>query len=270
MFKVLKLKNRIGPELLIPLCILLFLLSLVITLFVGSTDREVRKDYTYMKVKTAGNLQLHIIKTSPWNIGLKAIDTNVTKTQDFGINGGFFWQGYLLSVAVMNDIPVKFKPDDYGSGWFNIDRKRGTLVWDGDARRFSVQVVETAKELVVQNRSNYWAQGGVSMGYQNETGWTAQASAEEMPVMEEPRMRSGMVFDKNNEVWLIVTPTLSTVEQFRNAVRDTVGKELIVDGIFLDGDGSSQLKLPNAMLAGDHRQVYQMITLLSEEAKEKE
>lgn len=206
---------------------------------------------------------LHTIRTPPENIGLKAINANITDLQDNGINGGFFWQGYLLSMAVINDLPVKGKPEDYGSGWFNIDRKRGTLVWDGKAKTFTIQVVEAAEQLKVTDRAHYWAQGGVSMGLHNPVGWASQALSEEMPVINEKRMRSGIVYDKSNNVYLVVAPTPCTGEQFRTAVMEQVGAGELVDGLFLDGDGSSQLKAANHVLPGDHREVYQMISLLN-------
>lgn len=117
---------------------------------------------------------------------LKAISSNVTQTRDFGINGGFFfWEGQLLSMAVMNDKPLKGAAGDYGSGWLNIDRPKGTLVWDAAARKFSVQVAEEAGQLEVTDRSRYWAQGGVSMSYRDESGWVEQAVKEDMPIMYE-------------------------------------------------------------------------------------
>ncbi|MDD9266122.1 hypothetical protein ACFPES_03655 [Paenibacillus sp. GCM10023248] len=216
----------------------------------------------YSVHQASNGVTLHSIRTLPQNIGLRAIASNVTDTLENGINGGFFWQGYLLSIAVMNDRPVKGQPGDYGSGWYNIDRKRGTLVWDEKAQTFTVQVARHAGELKVMDRGHYWAQGGVSMGLANPDGWAAQAVAEEMPVIDEKRMRSGIVYDRNNNVYLVVAPTPCTGEQFRTAVQEQVGDGQLVDGLFLDGDGSSQLKVADDLLPGDHREVYQMIALL--------
>ncbi|MEC0267405.1 hypothetical protein [Paenibacillus anseongense] len=216
----------------------------------------------YRVDQASNGVTLHTIRTPPQNIGLKAITGNITDLSDNGINGGFFWQGYLLSIAVINDLPVKGQPGDYGSGWFNIDRKRGTLVWDEKAQTFTIQVVENANELKVMDRNHYWAQGGVSMGLTNPDGWAAQADSEEMPVINEKRMRSGIVYDRNNNVYLVVAPTPCTGEQFRTAILEQVGSGQLVDGLFLDGDGSSQLKVADYLLPGDHREVYQMITLL--------
>lgn len=218
--------------------------------------------YSYKKLLATNGVELHAISTRPDNIGLKAIQANVTDTADNGINGGFFWEGQLLSISVINDKPVKGAPGDYGSGWYNTDRARGTLVWDAAAGRFSVQVAEAADELKVTDRSRYWAQGGVSMGLANENAWQAQALSEEFPAMEEKRLRSGMVYDTDGKVWLLVTTTPCTGTAFRDAVKEKVSPGKLADGIFLDGDGSSQLRLGKLRLVGDRRPVYQMITLL--------
>ncbi|MFD0692616.1 hypothetical protein ACFQZT_00765 [Paenibacillus sp. GCM10027628] len=246
--------------------VLIMLTSFMLTVIILTRTHvspPIRPASEYSIKQGTNGVVLHTIRTPPDNIGLKAITANVTELQDNGINGGFFWQGYLLSIAVINDQPVKGKPGDYGSGWFNIDRKRGTLVWDEKAKTFTIQVVEAADELKVTDRAHYWAQGGVSMGLRNPDGWTSQAISEEMPVIGEKRMRSGIVYDKSNNVYLVVAPTPCTGEQFRSAVMEQVGAGKLVDGLFLDGDGSSQLKVAGNVLPGDHREVYQMITLLN-------
>lgn len=221
------------------------------------------KPYTYMKLTDSNNVVLHAVKTTARNIALKAIDTNVTKTKDYGINGGFFYNGDLLSLAVINNKPIKGKPGDYGTGWYNTDRPKGTLVWDDAAELFTIQIVEESDQVRVTDRSRFWAQGGVSMGLLNETGWEKQASAEEMPAMDENHLRSGMVYDSDKNVWLVVTSTPCTVKAFRSAIKELVAKDKLVDGIFLDGDGSSQLKIGKHELPGDKRPVYQMITLVN-------
>ncbi|GIP38086.1 hypothetical protein J31TS4_13660 [Paenibacillus sp. J31TS4] len=245
------------PYLLLLVCLASFACTLALMMALRSSPRP----YTYTKVNAAGPVTMHVLRTTPDAIGLKAIEGNVTKMAEDGINGGFFWQGYLLSIAVKNDHPVKGNPGDYGSGWYNIDRPRGTLVWDGRTRTFSVQVVDDAGLLQVTDRSNYWAQGGVSMSLGRSEGWERIAEAEEMPAMDEKRMRSAVAYDRDNRVWLLVSPTPCTVAVFREAVRETVGRDRIVDGVFLDGDGSSQLKAAGVALPGDRRAVYQMITV---------
>jgi hypothetical protein len=249
-----------SPLLLVAVALLAF--SATVWLFAPNPAHEAAmRPYRYKGLMASNGILLHTIAVKPDNIGLKAIDTNVTETRDYGINGGFFWEGQLLSIAVINDWPVKGAPGDYGSGWYNIDRPRGTLVWDGLTGGFSVQVTDRAEELQVSSRSRYWAQGGVSMGLRNEPGWKEQALAEEFPAMEENRLRSGMVYDSEGMVWLLVTTTPCTGPAFREAVKEKIAPGKLVDGIFLDGDGSSQLQLDHVRLAGDHRAVFQMITL---------
>lgn len=227
----------------------------------GDTKREY-KAYSYYKLTASNKIVLHALRTTPDNIVLKAIAENVTRTGETGINGGFFYNGDILSLAVMNNKPVKGVPGDYGTGWYNTDRPRGTLVWDAAAGMFSVQVVEESDQINVSDRSRFWAQGGVSMGLLNEPGWEQQAIAEEMPAMDEERMRSAMAYDADRNVWLIVTPTPCTIPAFREAIKERIAKGKLMDGIFLDGDGSSQLKAGKTALAGDSRPVYQMIALI--------
>lgn len=223
------------------------------------------QNYMFDKMKAANGVELYTIRTTPDHIRLQAIDTNVTTTPYVGVNGGFFWEGSLLSIAVDGDKPLKGEPGDYGSGWYNtgvnMNLKRGTLVWDEIAGKFSVQVVTDAGELRVTDRSRYWAQGGVSMSLGDEAGWEKEMIAEEMPAYDEGHMRTALVYDRSNRLYLIVTPTLCSVYEFRAAILDRLGDRKLADGVFLDGDGSSQLQARGVKLAGDHRQVYQMIAV---------
>lgn len=246
---------------LILLAVAVICFSFTIWLFGPRAPGESSKLYVYKDLSADNGVQISAIVTNPENIGLKAIQTNVTQTKENGINGGFFWEGYLLSIAVVNDQPVRGVPGEYGSGWYNTDRPRGTLVWDQRLRRFSVQVVDRSEDLRVSDRKLYWAQGGVSMNLKDDVNWQEQALAEEFPAMDEKRLRTGMVYDTDGQVWLLVTATPCTGPEFRDAVRQTAAPGKLVDGIFLDGDGSSQLQLKKRKMAGDQRAVYQMITL---------
>jgi hypothetical protein len=242
--------------------LLIMLTSFTLTLMLQNRIQVNLPTFEYVKAKGSSGIELHFIRTTPQNIRLKAITGNVTELGNYGINGGFFWQGNLLSIAVINDLPVKGNPGDYGSGWFNTGRKRGTLVWDEMAQSLSIQVVEAADDLKVTDRAHYWAQGGISMGLSSEADWTEQAVLEKLPAINEKKMRSGIVYDKHNNVYLVVSPTPCTGQEFRNTVKELVGRGQLVDGLFLDGDGSSQLKITGADLPGDHREIYQMISLL--------
>ncbi|WP_258525941.1 hypothetical protein [Paenibacillus sp. YN15] len=240
------------------------ILSFLMTVWLGGMLMSAPDGLTargYRELKAGNGVRLHAVRASPEKISLKAIETNVTDDPEDGMNGGFFWEGQLLSIAVINDRPVKGAPGDYGSGWYNIDRPRGTLVWDGATGELSVQVTDRAEELAVTDRSRYWAQGGVSMGLHNERFWQEQALLEEFPVMDEKRLRSAIVYDTDRRLWLLLSDGPCTGPEFRAAIKETVAPGKLDDGIFLDGDGSSQLKLGQFKLPGDRRTVYQMITL---------
>jgi len=217
--------------------------------------------YAYSRSQAANGVELHALKTSPYNIELKAVETNIAGTNEYGINGGFFYNGDLLSLAMQNDRPAKDGEKEYGTGRFNVKYARGTLVWDGAARAYSIQVVQAATELHVSDRRQYWAQGGISMNLRRDDLWKAQIAAEHMPAPDDSRLRTGIVYNAAGNVWLVVTPTRCTAEQFRAAIRETIGSGTLVDGIFLDGDGSSQLRANEITLPGDSREVYQLITI---------
>lgn len=219
-------------------------------------------NYEYESFLADNQITLQVIKTSPQYIRLRRIDNNVTAAGIVGVNGGFFWEKQLLSIAVHDDVPVSGEPAARGSGWFNAKYARGTLVYDGQTQSYSVQVVSDASQLNVTDRSNYWAQGGISLNLQDDAGWRKQADTEAMPAPDDHRLRSAMAYAEDG-VYLIVTNIGCTAEQFRTAIQ-LYGKTLpnrLIDGIFLDGDGSSQLLAREARLPGDGRPVVQMISV---------
>jgi hypothetical protein len=225
------------------------------------------QQYHFQKLKATNHVVLYSLRMNPDNVRLQAIDLNVTDTVYYGINGGFFWEGSLLSIAVINHKPLKGIAGQYGSGWYNTGAdpkfKRGTLVWDGVLKHLSVQVVGKASELSITNIHQYWAQGGVSMSLSNDSVWKEQMIIERMPSFDEMHMRSAIVYDARQQLYMIVTPTPCTIEQFRTAILEKLAKRKLVDGIFLDGDGSSQLQSRQAHLVGDQRKVYQMLRLIN-------
>jgi len=219
--------------------------------------------YAYSHERASNGVMLHVLRTRPDNVTLRAIDANVTETELFGINGGFFYEGAVLSMAIVDGKPVQGIYGAYGTGTVNARLPRGTLVWDRVAGTLGVQVVRQPEELVLTDRNRYWAQGGVSMSLQSGAGgWVEQAMEESLPFPEEKRLRSGAVYDEGGELYLVVSSNRATAEQFRTAVLERVGGGRLVDGIFLDGDGSSQLRCREASLRGDGRPVYEMLALL--------
>ncbi|WP_150266790.1 hypothetical protein [Paenibacillus tepidiphilus] len=220
--------------------------------------------YAYASAEAPGGVRLHIMTVQPEDIELRAVNAPLRGIAAYGINGGFFYGTDLLSVAIVDDAPVAGTRGAYGSGWFNAKYARGTLVWDGAEDKLSVQVVSSGDDIAVADRSRYWAQGGISMNLQRGDLWAAAAEAEHLPFAADKRLRSGLVYDAGGQLQLIVTDTLSTAEEFRSAILSSIPGEGL-EGIFLDGDGSSQMNADEAVLPGDSRPVVQMIALRGEE-----
>ncbi|MFB9329012.1 hypothetical protein ACFFSY_24010 [Paenibacillus aurantiacus] len=247
----------------------LFVLAGIVYLLIGLPDVDKPSgfaDYNYERYAFPSGVALHVLKTSPDNIKLERINANVTDTAFFGINGGFFYEGALLSIAVHNDVPVNTE-SGYGSGDENAKYARGTLVWDSAAGKFSVQAVRRAADIIVTDRGDYWAQGGISLDLSPGPAnlWRWRADAERMPFPDDRRLRSAAVYDDQGALLLIVSENTATASEFRQAIVDYDMHDedvALVGGIFLDGDGSSQLRSAEAVLTGDRRQVVQMIRLL--------
>jgi hypothetical protein len=217
-------------------------------------------NYTYSEPRGP---RLSVIKTSPNNIILKEINKNIATGADTGINGGFFYNSDLLSIAVKNDIPACGAKGAYGSGWYNEKYTRGTLVWDRSAGVYSVQIVKSVAELNVSDRSNYWAQGGISMCLQDDANWEAVATAQGLPNISGSTYRSALVWNSGFNIWLVISEDTCTAKAFRGAVKYLVGSGTIVDGIFLDGGGSTQMKCKENTFTSDGRSVLQMIALIT-------
>lgn len=217
--------------------------------------------YTYHKAIASSGLEIHAMAVKPERIELRAADRPLRDYRVYGINGGFFYQDTVLSIAVNGDEPVKGQAGEYGSGWFNAKYARGTLVWDEATDRFSVQVASSADELQVQDRSRYFAQGGVSMNLGDENAWEEAMLREHLPNPDERRLRSGLVYDDAGLLWLIVTPNRCTAAEFRSAILEVIAPGSAKEGIFLDGDGSAQLKSAEVSLYGDSRDLQQIIVI---------
>jgi hypothetical protein len=214
----------------------------------------------YFQIAADNGVVLHVLQTKPSNISLHSINNNVVQSGKEGINGGFFWEDQLLSIAVMDGIPANGNPKEYGSGWFNVKYVRGTIVYDRVTGMVDVQKATSVDDLHMTDPTKYWAQGGVSMNLKDESRWHNIAVEEErLPFPDDERLRSAMAYDDFGEIYLIVTSTKCTAEQFRTAIKRGVAVENLNEAIFLDGDGSSQLLAGNVKLEGDARTVVQMI-----------
>lgn len=216
--------------------------------------------YTYSE---NSGITLNVIKSSPNNIILREINRNVVGSSYYGINGGFYYRNDQLSIAVNNDIPVRGVKGGYGSGWFNEKYARGTLVWDKQLSLYSIQVVRSADDLVVYNRNAYWAQGGISMNLQDDGIWEQQANEENMPNIYGRTTRTALLYNSGLNIWLVTTEENCTAEEFRYAIKYQVGSGTLVDGIFLDGGGSTQMQCSHHTNNGDGRSVVQMVALIN-------
>ncbi|MNJ47878.1 hypothetical protein D3C77_430530 [compost metagenome] len=224
----------------------------------------ITRPYTYQIGKAINGVQIYALATQPDRIELRHTDKPLAEYPVYGINGGFFYRGDILSLAVSNDLPVRGQQGEYGSGWYNVKYPRGTLIWDDKDGSFSVQVVSSASEINVKDRERYWAQGGISMNLNNETLWYNVAEQEHLPFPDELRLRSGLVYDENDQIWLIVTTTRCTAAHFREAIQQLIAPGSFKEGIFLDGDGSSQMNAAEITLMGDSRNLQQIIAITQE------
>ncbi|MBH5316476.1 hypothetical protein I6N90_01485 [Paenibacillus sp. GSMTC-2017] len=223
---------------------------------------EAIKQYRYSSVEASNGMKLHVLTTKPAFITLEVVNNNVTLTDKVGINGGFFYNDALLSMSVVNSHAVNGEMNGFGSGGQNVKYARGTLVWDGESDGLSVQVVSKASEVKVKDHTRFWAQGGISMSLGNEAGWVQQTKVENAPFPDELRLRSGAVYDDKGTLYLVVSETSGTLEMFRSAIIEKISDSKLVDGIFLDGDGSSQLLSKEKSLSGDDRIVVQMLRIM--------
>ncbi|QHT62962.1 phosphodiester glycosidase family protein [Paenibacillus lycopersici] len=249
---------------------LVFVLGAVLFLLVrpfGSSqpkdeELDMPHDYVYGQAEAANGMKLHYMITRPDNVRPVSIHANVAAGPFYGVNGGFFYQDALLSIAEADGLPVNAAPGVYGSGELNAKYARGTLVWDGAANRLSVQTVSRSAELRVTDRAHYWAQGGISMSLGRDDAWRGQAEAEQAPNIDDARLRTAAVYDAEGKLYLVVSTTKGTLAEFRAAIIERIGAGKLAGGVFLDGDGSSQLRSREVRLVGDGRPVVQMLRLL--------
>jgi len=225
-------------------------------------EANMPREYVYETATAENGMELHVLRALPSNVTLEPVRNNVAAAPFYGINGGFFYEKALLSMAVVNDVPVNGPAGHYGSGSVNAKYARGTLVWDGALNKLSVQVARQAAELEVTDRAHYWAQGGISMSLGRDASWAEQAAKENAPFPDDDRLRSAAVFDEDGDLFLVVSATKGTLAEFREAIVERVGEGRLANGIFLDGDGSSQLRSREATLSGDGRPVVQMMRLI--------
>lgn len=242
----------------------IYLYAFIIILGIGSgwlfSKEGIPEGVKYFQITADNGVDLHVIRTEASRISLFSINDNVVQSETNGINGGFFWEDQLLSIAIMDGIPVNGSPKAYGSGWFNVKYVRGTIVYDRVTKVVDVQRAASVDDLRMTDTTKYWAQGGVSMNLKDDSKWYDVAvTAERLPFPDDERLRSAMAYDHMGGIYLVVASTKCTAEQFRTAIKRNVAVGYLNEAIFLDGDGSSQLLAGNVELKGDARKVLQMI-----------
>ncbi|WP_179223616.1 phosphodiester glycosidase family protein [Paenibacillus tyrfis] len=228
---------------------------------------------------SANNVKLNVIQTSPGNIQLKALNlsANLENTSYIGINGGFFSNQVeettsmkkTHNIAINNGKPVIGTDKAGNNGWYNSGNQ-GTIIWDAKNGKFLFKVLNNGWEVnKAVGHNNYWAQGGVSMSL-GSTSWKDTITKEKLPNPDGKVQRTAMVYSGTG-IYLIVTDTKCTAEAFRGAIQQYFGikdgsPKNDVNGIFLDGSGSSQMraydnnnKLIN--IKGDSRALHQIVTV---------
>lgn len=245
------------------LCALILIFSALFGWNFGKNG--IPKGTKYFQITADNGVVLHVLKTDPGNISFASINDNVVRAGIRGINGGFFWENQLLSIAVMDGMPVNGSPEEYGSGWYNVKYARGTMVYDRVIKMVNVQRASSVGELYMTDAARFWAQGGVSMNLKDDSNWYRIAVNEEgLPFPDDERLRSGIAYDNDGKVYLVVTSTKCTAEEFRTAMKRITDPGNLNEAIFLDGDGSSQLLAGKVKLKGDDRAVVQMIVVNGE------
>ncbi|MGK9250261.1 hypothetical protein [Paenibacillus humicus] len=148
---------------------------------------------------------------------------------------------YVYSVAVNNNVPINGSFNTYGSGGTQ-DVERGTLVWNDSTRAYFIQQTKKGDQstLWVGWNDKYWAQGGISMSLQDDSGWYDKANNEGQPDIDGSWYRSGLLYNEGLNIFLVVSTSECTSSAFRTACKGIESN--MVDGIFLDGANAAQMK----------------------------
>ena len=205
-------------------------------------------NYTYSKVTAQNGVVLHSMKGSPVDIRLhsrgklESPKSILDSGWLYGINGGFFnvSNKQLLSISLKNGSEIT------AGGSSNARANRGTLIWDNKAKKFYCKQIttKTQVEALVSDKTNYWAQGGVSLALrQSDSDWKDMIAPnnEYLPGSTSNTQRAAVVYNNTNNIWLIVTDTKCTITEFRTAINENIGSGTLVDGISLDGSTCAQM-----------------------------
>lgn len=201
--------------------------------------------YTYSKVIASNGVVLHTMKGSPVDLKLHTTGKTVPIKEIldagwlYGINGGFFSSGTILSISIKDGKSIG--PD----GQQNAKYSRGTVIWDNAAKKFHCAQLQTKAQVenLITTKTNYWAQGGISLALgKSEADWKKMigVNGESIPGNTSAE-RAALVYNNTNNLWLIVSEKACTIEAFRTAIKEKVGSSTLVDGISLDGSTCAQM-----------------------------
>lgn len=83
--------------------------------------------YDYGTATAANGMTLHYLRTAPANVTLNVVRDNVAIAPYYGINGGFFYDNSLLSMAIVDGVPAAgdgSASGGFGSGAENVKYAR--------------------------------------------------------------------------------------------------------------------------------------------------
>ena len=234
-------------------------------------------NYTY-KTHTYGGTTLRIITTHASNIKLEnTVENGAAKTVknagEYGINGAFFvqypqvegqYENMVLNIAYYNGKCLRTKVTNRADAYTN-DIGKGVIGWDDTKVRFDA-IVTDADELDYVFDKNTWAQGGVALwlGFNN---WREEYIEQGGSIGSDAR-RTAMVCNlKTDMIYLIITMSEVSVEDFRDAIQDFFGitDSLVLDGtyrgIMLDGGGSTQMYFGSSIDFSSGRAIPEIIAV---------
>lgn len=230
--------------------------------------------HTYQKAYSNG-IFLHIISTTAENIQLVNLQYHsLSSSEYYGINGGWFNPPgntrQVISLAYSDGHCVG--PNSVDGAMNHVGA--GVMYWSGTSLQV-VSGVTTPNSLPVY-AAGTWAQGGYSM-HMGNTNWASLTSAEPAAsnVFNDSRAgKSALVAHMSQKrVYLIITQEAVNWATFRTSIQNFMGisdmnatDSTTLQGIFLDGSGSSQMKSKSNgyIESSDNRALCQIVAIRSE------
>lgn len=230
--------------------------------------------HTYSRAYSNG-IYLHIISTTAQDIELVNLQYGKLRTSEYyGMNGGWYnpigSTRQVISLAFSNGHNVGPASIDGDQNYVGS----GVMYWSGSTLKVVSGVTSPSGLPIYANGT--WAQGGYSMHLGN-TNWAELTLAEPAAanVFYDSRAgKSAMVAHMSQKrVYLVITQNAATWETFRTAIQNYMGisdmganDSTTLQGIFLDGSGSSQMKSKSNgyIESSDNRALCQIVAIRSE------